>query len=250
MAEASARGADRDAHANTEQSQEGRWTVAASLCAKTPSVGSLRLSTVSHRPARALSHAMHAPGAIHRPAGRPRRLLQSIAVCGRCARPLVAHGQTRYETRWRGPTARRERYTIPIRAARYVCASDAGGCGSTSILAEPTEQLIVAMVELMTGTPLPTGLERQRVAIADEIQRIEVMPGRLGSTPGRCRFNPTRLRIALTDGTTTQGTPLPRYAVPWQSWPYNRPEPTATGTRRDVRRQWAAIYRAAGAVRA
>jgi hypothetical protein len=226
----------------------GTRAVSASSVSALPASVSLRLSTVSHSPVRALSHASPAPGAIHRPAGRPRRLLQSIAVCGRCGARLVAHGQTRHETRWRGPTTRRERYTIPIRAARLVCASDAGGCGSTSILAEPTEQLIVAMVELMTGTPLPTGLERQRAAIADEIQRIEVLAGRSGSTPGRCRFDPTRLRIALADGTTTQGTPLPRYAVPWQSWPYNKPEPTANGQRRDVSRQWQAIYRAAGAV--
>lgn len=145
----------------------------------------------------------------------------------------------RLETRWRGPTTARESYATPRRAPRYVCRD----FGHTSILAAPTEAIVRAAVTLRRGQALPNGIDRQRVAIASELLRLDVLPGR----PGATTYDPTRLRITFADGTTTAGTPLPPHGIPWEAWPYNRP--TANQSHRDdARISWQAIYREAGAV--
>ncbi len=246
MADVAAR-SRASAHANDARGTETRWTVAAPLVSAPPAVGSLRLSTphTSEPSERRISIPVR--GVIHplaaHPAGRPRSLLQGVLYCSWCGARLVARTQTRYETRQRGPTSAREAYTHRYTVRRYVCASDAGGCGRLAILLEPTNALAVAVAELRRGLPLPADIGHQRAAIASELE-IEILPGR----PGQSTYDPRRLVFRFADDTTTQGTPLPRYAVPWQAWPFNRPKPTGNGERRDVSRQWQAIYRAAGAV--
>jgi hypothetical protein len=171
--------------------------------------------------------------------GPTRRLLQSVIACGRCGGPMRSSWQTRYETGWRGPTPR-ESYAYTRSLPRYVCRD----FGHTSVLAEPTEMLAVAAVELRRRCRLPNGIERQRAAIAAEILRLEILPP---DQPGRTHVSPRRLRIVWTDGTSTTGTSLPHRAIPWQSWPYNRPATAPEPASHYPADVWAAIFRAAGA---
>ena len=188
--------AEGDAHAKHAPYQERGRTVAAPLSA-TPSITAVRPGRTSTSKPSTIRNSIPPRDGIHRPAGRPRRLLTGLIVCGRCGRPMRASPRTRHEMRGSGP----ERLPFTFRQPRYVCPT-----GHLAILAEPTERILAVAVTHRRGSQLPTGRERQRVAIAAVVDRIEVRPGR----PGASAYDPCRLRVTFADGTTRDGAPSRR----------------------------------------
>jgi hypothetical protein len=131
--------------------------------------------------------------------GPARRLLTSVLVCGRCEAPLVADTWTHWETR---PVTNRERERYAVRQARYLCAS----CQGIAILLEPTEAIIRAAVEHRRGVRLPSRRDQARAAIAQALERVDVLPAR----PGQDTYDPSRLRVRWADGSVATGPPLDR----------------------------------------
>lgn len=226
MAQAPARSRARgDAHASTEQSQEGRSTVGAPVSAIPSVVSQLPCAPhISEPSERRIS--MLACDGIHA-GGRRRRLLTGLLVCGLCGAQLRASPRARHSIEWRPHGLTNEPYAVTWSQPRYVCP-----VGHLAIIAEPLERLIEAAVADMSTREIGkvAGVSHETVAVEKRVVRnltpdepparvvdadgksypgrradiraaileVVVAPGR----PGCNHFDPYRLRVVWRDPTT------------------------------------------------